>query len=120
MLYLINFVFHSVHVIVILASVFLCFFKDFIYIHLILQASILVSWFVIGPIFNQPGMCLITEVQRWIYHKYNLDFPSSYMMYLYEKFGIEVGSEKNADRITFSVFTLCTLVSISQLIRFNI
>jgi hypothetical protein len=118
MFYLIKFFFHFLHISVILASVTLCFFKNLVYAHLILQAAILISWFVIGPLINKPGMCLITEIQRKIYYKYHVEFPSSYMVYLYNKFGIKVENKKKADQITFSVFTICTLISVIQIIWF--
>jgi len=111
-MYLLNAVFHLLHLLIILASVSLCFFESFVVYHLVLQAVILTSWLIIGPLLNQPGMCLLTEIQKKLGLGGAGDFPHSYMVYLFKKFGYKGNDTKKIDLITFSVFSVCTCISL--------
>lgn len=113
--YILNAFFHFLHVVIIVASLSLCLFESTIVYHLWLQATILFSWLVIGPLLSKPGMCVLTEVQKKMGLNTNGDFPESYMIYLYNKLGFKGASDKTIDKVTFGVFTLCTLVSLVRL-----
>ena len=117
MRFLLNVLFHALHIAIIVSSLFMCFFESLLVAHLWIQSSIIFSWLVLGPIHNQPGMCLITEIQKKINKHYNIDFPSSYMIYLYNKFGINVVDEKKINIVTFSVFAVCTIISIIRVLN---
>ena len=110
-----NIFFHFLHIAIILSSITLWLFESTIVIHLWLQATILFSWLIIGPVFNKPGMCVVTEIQKKLGLNTNGHFPDSYMIYLYHKLGFEGASPKKIDLVTFSVFILCTLVSLVRL-----
>lgn len=111
-MYFVNAIFHVLHVGIILSSVLMCFFEGLIVFHLWLQATILSSWLIIGPIVNKPGMCLLTEIQKKMGLSGSEDFPHSYMVYLFNKFGYQGNDTKKIDMITFSVFSVCTSVSL--------
>ena len=113
--YALNAFFHLLHITVILSSLFMCFFEDLLVIHLWLQASILSSWLILGPIMNKPGMCLLTEIQKKINKESHIEFPDSYMIYLYNKLGFSTTDTKKIDTVTFSVFAVCTLISIARI-----
>jgi len=113
---ILNVIFHLLHVLIILSSISLFLFEELVVVHLWLQATILFSWLVLGPIVNKPGMCLLTEIQKKMGLKHNGEFPDSYMFYLSKKFGYKGNNTKKVDRITFSVFTVCTIVSILRYI----
>lgn len=110
-----NPVLHVAHIAVILSSLLMCFFEGLIVIHIWLQLSILGSWLIVGPLFKKPGMCVITELQRALNKMHNVDFPSSYMTYLYSSMDIEITDERKVDIITFSVFGVCTAISLLRL-----
>lgn len=93
----------------------MCFFESLLIVHLWLQATILSSWVILGPIAKKPGMCVLTELQKKINQYNNVDFPDSYMIYLYSKFGINVVNTKRMDKITFSVFAMCTTISVVRI-----
>ncbi|MDH5393605.1 MAG: hypothetical protein OEY11_10495 [Gammaproteobacteria bacterium] len=100
-----------------MSSLLLCFFESLLAVHLWIQASILTSWLVIGPLIHKPGMCLLTEIQKKINHYYDVDFPDSYMLYLYNKLGVNINNTQTVDRLTFTVFAVCSLISV---IRINL
>lgn len=109
---ILNVIFHLLHVLIILSSISLFLFKGLVVSHLWLQATILFSWFVLGPIINKPGMCLLTEIQKKMGLKHDGKFPDSYMFYLSKKLGYKGNDTKKVDRITFSVFSICTIISV--------
>lgn len=115
-MFLLNGVFHLLHIIIILSSLTLFLFDDFVVIHLWLQAIILSSWLIIGPLMNKPGICLLTEVQKKMGLGGDNDFPSSYMFYLVKKFGYKGSDSKKVDLITFAGFSVCTLISVIRFI----
>jgi len=117
MRFLLNVFLHILHVMVIISSLIMCFFESLIVFHLWLQGAILSSWVILGPIIKQPGMCLITEIQKIVNRKNNIVFPNSYMIYLYHKLGFNVKDEKKINNVTFSVFTICTLISIVRFLN---
>jgi len=111
-----NYFLHTLHLLIILLSISLCFFSETQKIHLLLQGSILFSWVILGPLINKPGMCLITEIQKKLNNTYRKNFPNSYMVLIYQKLGVNINNMKKADLVTFSVFIVTTLVSITSLI----
>ena len=110
-----NPVLHLVHTAVILGSLLLWLFESLLVVHLWLQAAILCSWLVIGPLFKSPGMCIVTELQRALNRMHNIDFPASYMTYLYSAMGITITDEERVNTITFFVFAMCTVISVLRL-----
>ena len=106
-----NAIFHLLHITIILASLFLYWFDDFIGVHLLLQATILTSWLIIGPMMKKPGVCLLTELQKKLGLGGDADFTDSYMVYLSKRLGYKGHDTKKIDHITFFVFTICTVIS---------
>lgn len=113
-MFLLNSLFHLLHIVIIVSSLTLFLFDDLVVIHLWLQATILCSWLVLGPIINKPGMCLLTEIQKKMGLGGDNDFPDSYMVYLFKKLGYKGNDTKKIDLITFSVFSVCTVISIAR------
>lgn len=114
-MFFLNGIFHLLHIVIILSSLTLFLFDDFVVLHLWLQAVILSSWLILGPLMNKPGMCLLTEVQK----KMGLggdSFPSSYMFYLVKKLGYKGNDSKKVDLITFAGFAVCTLISVIRFV----
>ncbi|MDH5516876.1 MAG: DUF2784 family protein [Gammaproteobacteria bacterium] len=111
-MFLLNFVFHLLHIIIILSSLFLYWFDDFVGLHLILQVIILSSWLIIGPIMKKPGVCVLTELQKKMGLGGDAGFSESYIVYLVKKLGYKGHDNKKIDLITFSVFALSSIVSI--------
>lgn len=111
-----NLLFHSLHLVIIFSSLTLFLFKDLVVIHLCLQASILFSWLIIGPILNKPGMCLLTELQKKMGLSQNGELPHSYIVFLCQKLGYKGNDFKKIDRITFTIFGVCTFISAGRFI----
>jgi len=112
---LLNILFHALHLTIILSSLFLFLFEQLVGVHLILQAVILSSWVVIGPLINKPGVCLLTEVHKKLGLNKNEEPPHSYIVFLVQKLGYKGKDYKKIDIITFAVFGVCTVIS---LVRF--
>jgi hypothetical protein len=115
-MFFINFIFHFLHIAIIVSSLTLFLFEGLVVSHLWLQATILSSWLIIGPIINKPGMCLLTEIQKKMGLGGDNNFPDSYMFYLSKKLGYKGNNTKRVDIITFSVFSVCTVTSILRYI----
>ena len=115
-MFLLNLIFHVLHLVIILSSISLFLFKDLVVIHLCLQATILFSWVVIGPIINKPGVCLLTELQKKLGLSQKGEIPHSYIVFLCQKLGYKGDDFKKIDRITFTVFGVCTVVSVMRFI----
>ena len=109
---LLNAIFHFLHITIILSSLFLYWFDAFVGLHLILQGIILTSWLIIGPMIKKPGVCLLTELQKKLGLGGNADFTDSYVVYLSKKLGYKGNDVKKIDLITFSVFAICTVISV--------
>jgi len=115
-MFLLNGIFLLFHIVIVLSSLTLFLFDGFVVLHLWLQAVILSSWLILGPLMNKPGMCLLTEVQKKMGLGGGNNFPSSYMFYLVKKLGYKGNDSKKVDILTFSGFTVCTLISIIRFI----
>lgn len=115
-MYFINAIFHVMHLAIIISSLTLFLFDDLVVVHLLLQASILTSWIIIGPLINKPGVCVLTEVQKKLGANGDNTFPASYMFYLAKKLGYKGDDTKKVDLITFAGFSVCTVISIIRYI----
>lgn len=113
---LLNALFHILHLSIIISSLTLFWFKSLVPVHLLLQAAILFSWLVLGPLLNKPGMCLLTEIHKMLGLAQNGDAPHSYIVYLVKKFGYRGNDYKKIDIFTFVIFALCTLVSLLRFV----
>ncbi|MDH5393598.1 MAG: hypothetical protein OEY11_10460 [Gammaproteobacteria bacterium] len=111
-MYFINGVFHVLHIVIILSSLFLYLIDDLIAVHLMLQATILTSWLIIGPMIKKPGVCLLTELQKKLGLGGSSGFTDSYMVFLSKKLGYKGNDAKKIELITFSVFSVCTALSL--------
>lgn len=112
----INFIFHFLHIAIIVSSLTLFLFDGLVIAHLWLQAVILTSWLIIGPMINKPGVCVLTEVQKKMGLGGDNDFSGSYVFYLSKKLGYKGSNTKRVDMITFSVFSVCTVISVLRYI----
>jgi len=113
---ILNALFHILHLSIILSSLTLFLFDNLIILHLCLQGVILFSWLVIGPIINKPGVCLLTEAHKKLGLSQQGEQPHSYIVYLIKKLGYKGNDYKKIDIITFVVFGLCTVFSLTRFV----
>ncbi|QDU69597.1 hypothetical protein [Engelhardtia mirabilis] len=80
--------------------------------HLALAALIAASWFVLGPLVGQPGLCAVTAVQHRIWERLAVERPQSYVVFLVELVTRRPANPVTVDRMTQAVFYATTVASI--------
>lgn len=83
--------------------------------HLGLCGLVLTSWFVIGPLVDELGYCLLTGIQHKLWDKLGREERPGYMVYLYEKLLRRPAPERAVARVTQVVLYGATLLSAVQL-----
>lgn len=84
--------------------------------HLGLCGLVLTSWFVIGPLVDELGYCLLTGVQHKLWGKLGREEQPSYMVYLYEKLLRRPAPQRTVERVTQGVLYGATLLSAALLL----
>jgi hypothetical protein len=75
----------------------------------------LLSWFVLGPLVGQPGMCFLTDFQHRLWRRTGRGGNENYMSYLFRRLTGHEPSSAGARRIdlaTQAVLYTCTGLSI--------
>lgn len=75
----------------------------------------LFSWFLLGPLMGQPGMCFLTDFQHRLWRRTGRGGSENYMSYLYQRLAGREPSPVGVRRIdlaTQAVLYVCTGLSI--------
>ena len=113
-----NIFMHSMHLIIITASVYGFLLTDFLFYYLVLQVLILCSWLGYGLYDKRWGRCIITEIQWKIKELYNKrPLTESYIQYwIKHKFKINA-DESKVDKYVTSIYALTFFIGILRYVE---
>ncbi|MFT7676477.1 MAG: hypothetical protein ACI8QC_000448 [Planctomycetota bacterium] len=112
---LLNALLHGLHLAVILFSCIGWIWPATRPWHLGLCGLVLTSWFLIGPIVDEPGYCVLTGIQHKLWRKLGREDHPGYMVYLYEKLLRRPAPARTIARVTQLVLYSATLISVALL-----
>lgn len=112
MLKVLNYLFHAIHVGLILFVLGGWAFEPVRMPHLVICGMVLISWFGIGLVIGKPGYCLITDIQYQIRSRLGLqEKPQSYMVYLIKTISGRTVDEVRMEFVTQAGLYIPTLIS---------
>lgn len=111
MYYLVNFVFHFIHLFIVLLTVFGWLFhltRDF---YLLTQIFVLISWGLLGYFYKDYGICILTEWHRSWKMRYGHNFPKTYLQYLFQKLKVNI-PEKYLGLVIFGYYFTTLIIGL--------
>ena len=112
MLRMLNYLFHIIHVALILFVVVGWSLEPLRTLHLVACSMVLVSWFVVGTIIGKPGYCIITGIQFRIRSRLGLqEKPQNYMAFLCQAIAGKRVNENKVDIVTQAGLYIPTALS---------
>lgn len=106
-----NIFFHTMHMAIILYSMFGWLYFEFITIYMIFQFLILFSWIGYGLYDRRWGFCIMTDLHWFIKEKYKSRPTTESYIYYWSKFKFKLNTKKKIiDRFTFGVYFFTLII----------